>query len=246
MASCDFSSCFWYWLHPEQRAIDAEQNAENLGALYSSYVVETGRQLEEATRSGRSALLDMRAAKEQKNDGLLLRARAQARSSAAKVKELRERSDKYARLAASCERAVFQLQEARCLCVCLCLCLCCSLPYTLYRQYKNTVSALSTMQNQYKSMRLDRLLQGAEDATSDVHEAQSNLADIGHVLGAPSAQEIANPRQSDAELDAELELLLGSFEEPRAAQPEPQALRVVTTGTRMTAASYTSALLTNA
>ena len=192
MASCDFLACFRYLINPERREIDAEQNTAMLGALYASYVVETDKNLEDVVRRGRAALSDIRLAREQNNEGALARARAAGKVSAAKVKELRERSEKYSRLADSCNRAVSQLQEAK--------------------QYQATVGALAIVQGQYRRMRLDKLAQGAEDAAADLNDAHVNISDIGSILGAPPLESmggVLTTNDAEMELEAELEALLG-------------------------------------
>jgi len=221
MASCDVVSCIMYLVSPERRAADAEAKAARLGALYQSYVVETEKQLQEAMRKGHANLEEVRrCASAPRSDPAATRVRAAARATAAKVRDLRERCDKYQRLADSCERAITQLREAH--------------------QYRVTVGALRGVQSQFKNLRLDDLvkvrqsalpcahrrsdlnryggIQGAETAANDVSEAHDNLKDIGSILGAPLAPVMLGTPAASTEEDVEAELaaLLGEPPQPTA------------------------------
>lgn len=208
MASCDALACFTYWVSPERRAADAELNTARLGALYSSYVVETDKQMEEAMRRAHTSLCEIRrltVGGVRADGGALVRAKAEGKAAALRVRELRERSEKYARLASSCERAIFQLQEAK--------------------QYRETVGALAGVQTQFKNMKLDKLLRGAETAANEVSDAESNLTDIGNILGAPVAPSMfgSSSAADDAEVEAELAALLGEAAPPAPAPAPPRA-----------------------
>lgn len=217
MASCDIFACVAHIFSPERRSAAAEQSAKRLGALYGSYVVDATHRLEAEMRKGRAQLLAIQHARAQKNDALVQRLLSESRDTTKRIRELNESKKNHDRLAAQCERAAEQLRDAR--------------------QYRQTVSALGDVQNRFKSMRLDKLVRGAEDAKEAVGEAQFNLAEIGNILGAPFTPEDAAPV---GDVEAELEALLGGVVADTMVPPAPPADEP--TRKLPTVAAYASAL----
>lgn len=93
MASCDIFSCVRHiFTSDEEYAKKAEENAENLSAVYASHVIESQCALEETIRTARTHIKALQAAKAQNNAPAVARATANTRASAARVRELRVRT----------------------------------------------------------------------------------------------------------------------------------------------------------
>ena len=226
--NCDVFQCFRMFIaSDESNAFAAEKNAEQLGAVYASNVLEAQRSLDEALRTGRTVLTALRVAKDQGNALAGARAQAAARSSATRVRELRATIARNEQLQTTCERAAGNLRDAR--------------------MHRSTVSTLSDVQRQFKSMQLDGLAEATVRTMSDISVSADVLEDTSRILARSmvGGGEAATDADADADM-AELEALIGMEPVPSPVAPTPAPIpqAMASRGVSLpTAEAYAASLL---
>ena len=183
MASCDVFSCVRHLFTSEEEfARKAEENAETLSTVYGSHVIETQCALDETIKTAKANLKALAGARAQNNPSAVARATANARASAARVRDLTNRIDKYTQQQQACDRAVHGLREGR--------------------QMKTTVGALAAVQRQLRSLRLGGLNVTTERTVADMEATNEELGNIRAILGAPMEQQTTDPDADMRELEA--------------------------------------------
>ena len=217
--NCDIFQCLRMWAASDEScAFAAEKNAEQLGAVYESHVMETQKTLDAALVGSRSVLETLRVARSNGNAVAIARAQTAAHATAARVRELRATMAKHELLQNTCKRAADNLREAR--------------------MHRSTVNTLSDVQRQFKSMQLDGIAVATERTVADLASSTDMLVGVRELLAQPA---LCATGAVDADADiAELEAFL-AIETPApvsAPAPTPQTMAALPT-----AEAYAASLL---
>ena len=124
---------------------------------------------------------------------------ANTKATAAKVRDLRSRIDKYRQQQEACDRAAHGLREGR--------------------QMKKTVGTLAAVQRQFKVLQLGNLSDATERTMSDMMASNEELGDIRSIIGQNMEPTSADPDADIRELE---ELLLIETKSPMVMAPAPQ------------------------
>lgn len=172
---------------------DAVREVSRLATLYGSYVVRAEVEISDLTPIARKHLNDVR----------LLNtpaAKAAARTTALRIREITAEKAKYESLALKCSAEARKLRD--------------------FQEFNTTVAALGQLNRLLRRTDASSIMKNAENAVADSEGATAAIDGIGNLLGSQNSVDI-----DEDELMRELELIAGTA---HVQAPEQCAVETVT------------------
>ena len=219
MASCDILTCFRLWATPDAAAHSAEANAKKMATVYRALALDAQNQIAAARIGARSAVQALRVARDQKNAALQEQCHAQARAAAGRLVELREKSAKYSQLERTFAQTAEQIMEAQ--------------------RYKETVGTMMIVKRQMRALKLDGLLDDAENVAVATGDADAQLREISSALAGGGGGGAVSLTEDD--LEAALAELEAQVAVEDACDPPP-SMQAMSRPAVISLAAYDAAL----